>query len=322
MRKYLTILCLSCFLCILLSSSGCFFIRGTERYTVFSDPDRNVSLVGGTESVSLGIVIDDKEFLVFDKGGNERFRKIFQKRIIQLDMLYYLSLLVFEDGSIEIYSCDDKQNELISEYSFETGIVKAELMRKSSAIVLLDNGELWKSAGDDYSEFNLIESGVVDCSYSISSGTILCINEGGDLKCSSNRYKLSPELQSLSGVKEIKDAYYYSDPDKKIRYMAICESESYFISVDSDADKVYLSDVTPVLDPETLDVSKTISEGVSYRENGKYYYEGPSKNERDYYGGRYKNRFQLSVPEGYSIHTILGGVIFYNDHEVKVLLIN
>ncbi|MBO4748000.1 MAG: hypothetical protein IKX04_02295 [Clostridiales bacterium] len=321
MKKYRTVLYLSFIICGLLSLSGCSMLKKSKTHMVYSDSNRKVSLVGGTGAYSIGMVLDDKELLVCDETGSERFRKKFTNRISYLDMIGDVALLAFDNGNVEIYRCNDEQSAPVSKHSFDAGIIKAELMRNSSAVVLLDNGELWKTTGENFKEFIPVDTEVKDVAYEIRTEAILYVTENGQIKCISNGYRLSTEVESISGVVTIEDAYLYSEKGLAIRFLVVNGTESRFMAIDQETKELYLSEKYPEFDPGSLDVSKTIPEGVSYRINGETFYEGTSYNERRVYGYEYNKRLALSIPKGYNTCAIMGGVILYNDHEVKVLLI-
>ncbi|MCR5059267.1 MAG: hypothetical protein K6A81_11710 [Clostridiales bacterium] len=326
MRKYQTILCISYITCVLLSLSGCSMLKKSKTYMVYSDSNRNVSFVEGSYHARMGIVLDEREFFECDYEGNELVRMVFDTDIVSLDMLYHYSLLGFEDNHVEKYYVTEKECILETEYSFQSSIKKTELTNTQSGsseygvAVLLENGEFWVS--DKNGDIVLIEQNVKDFDYSISSDVILYAKDSGELCCVSSRYTLDAEVMSLTNVSTIESAFFLSLRDENIRFRLMKENESLFIEVDKEHNRLSLCDLQPDIKPDMIFASKTIPEAVIYEADGFFYYEGPSYNQRHSYGDKYRGRVKLSIPEGYNIHTIMGGVIFYNDHEVKVLLIN
>lgn len=325
MRKYRTVLCLSSIICFLLSLSGCGMLKNSKTYTVLADSNRKVSFVGGSYHARMGIVIDEREFLECDYEGNELIRMVFDTDIVSLDMLNHYSLLGFDDNHVEMYYVTEKECTLEAEYSFQSSIKKSELTNTQSGsleygvVVLLENGELW--ANDADGNMILIEDDAKDFDCSISGEIILYALNNGGLCCISPWYTLDSELKSVTNVSEIQSAYFLSLCDEKIRFALVKDDKTYFVEVNKDIGCLSLCDSQTDIKPDKIYTSKTTPEAVIYKEDGFFYYEGPSCNQRHTYGDKYRGRIRLSIPEGYGIHTILGGAILYNDHEVKVLLI-
>ena len=126
MRKYHGMRILILCFCILISVSGCSVFRQTKTCTTFSDASRNISFVSGSELNSMGIVLDNREFLQCDYEGSVMNDVVFDTDISFLDMWGYYVLIGFEDNHIEIYYMDSDETQKLCEYSFDNEISQVE----------------------------------------------------------------------------------------------------------------------------------------------------------------------------------------------------
>ena len=327
LSTFISILCLSSILCILLSFTGCSLFQRTKRYTIASNSDKSVSYVSGSNPYYLGIVFDNREFLLCDYEGTELGRLTFESEIVAMDVMNDSILLGFGDNHVEEFRIAGSDVDLLCKYSFDCPIETAaftdrEYSPTPEITVLLANGELWKNDSNDLSEFSLIDENVASFAYDMYTNSIVYNTTLGELRCFSiNDYMLTKDLSCLQDVILVENACLYLKRDLHIRFLVKTGTRSLYIQEDMDKKVFSLCDVD-YEDYTMIDTSNSTDYAILYSREGKTYYEGSSYNERHTYGVSGRNPLRISIPEGYKIHTIMGGVIFYNDHEVKVLLIN
>lgn len=328
MKKYQTFFCLACIFCILLNASGCNLFTNKNQISVFSDSNREVSFVGGTNESSIGIVLDKREFLLCDCKGSESGRIRFEQDIEILDILGDCILLAFSDNHIEEFRFVDGNKELLGSCRFDQSIVNAEFTAREysespMATVLLSSGELLKNEEEALSSFSLVDEGVTSFAYDIYSDVMLYTGSKGILHCFSfggYDYRLDDNLQNLQNAYDVKSAAPHSKYSQDIRFSIHGDFGSAYVK--EDLDTLVFSICDDNTDETTLiGVSKSVGKGIVYQRDGNMYYEGSSINRKKVYGEGVGDPLRISIPNGYTIHPIQGGVVYYNDHEVKVLLI-
>ena len=328
MRKYLTVLGLSCVLIILINASGCRFFASTKKCTLFSDSDHTVSAVSGSGESSIGIVIDNREFLLCDYTGSELNRMRYETDIVSLDVIDDCVLLAFEDNILEAFQITETGTDSFSSYKFDYPIKHAEFTdhehsEKPICTVLLSNGDLWRNEETNLSHYYQVDNDVISFAYDTYSDLILYNTQIGELRYLSfweHDYSIDEDIICLNDIIEVKEASIDSYNEADIRFLVTTKDGDYFVQISSDYSTFSLYDKNPK-NVNILGVSKSIPKGMVYSADGKLYYEGPSYNDRNYYGVRYSDHINIHIPKGYDIHVIQGGVVYYNDHEVKLLLI-
>ena len=327
MKRFQTVLYLLCLVCILLNISGC--LGATSKHIVFADQNRTVSLVAGLSKSEIGIVLNEREFLLCESNGEVLCQKNFESRILSLDMRGRFCLFAFDDKHIELYLYTDGELTNVCDHSFDSDITKIELAEGGSGadddivIVLLRNGDLWRSkSGIEKDIFVLMSDHVKTAVYEDFWRSVIYIKDDGNINAwSINKESIPSEIENevLLNVTELENSYYDSMPCVLARDDKYC----YYIRIGDDLnlsmiDQVLANEITPVY------AADTIPNSVLTFENGRYYYEGVSQSERKEYRrhGKHGERVLVDIPHGYSICTIKGGVVCYNDHEVWVVLVN
>ena len=325
MRKYHGMRILILCFCILISVSGCSVFRQTKTCTTFSDASRNVSFVSGSELNSMGIVLDNREFLQCDYEGNVMNDVVFDTDISFLDMWGYYVLIGFEDNHIEIYYMDSDETQKLCEYSFDNEVSQVELTGYSGlcrVTVLLSNGELLTNYEDDLTKLRRIAKDVNSFSYNHSS--IMYVNKNRDLMLYSyygNEF-LSEEMQNLHDVINVDAISFANKQDNDFQFVIYREDGTYFAKCNYFDSGNYTYTVSAKKEGlEDYYIAKWGAQSVVYHQNGSLYYEGPTHDQRRIRGYD-KARLKISIPEGYEIHVVCGGVVYYNEHEVKTMLIN
>ncbi len=328
LSTFISILCLSSILCILLNVSGCRILMGKTKYTVYSDANKKVSFVGGTDKSLIGIVLDKRELILYDDAGKEKWKEVYEQDIQSFDVLYDCVLLTFVDNHIEEFRLKNEKKEMLSTYMFSHQIDHAEFTDREDTerpvcTVLLTDGEMFVNSSDDLSSFLPIGEGIVSFSYDIYSNLLLYCTEKGNISYLSfygYDYSFDESLAKLDDILGIEEASLDSYNEEDIRFLVTSRGGDHFVGICIDSRELFLCELVPG-EIRMLDVSKSIPKGMLYSKAGKKYYEGPSYNDRHYYGVSYRENYPVSIPDGYSIHVIQGGVVYYNDHEVKVKLI-
>ncbi|MCR5059266.1 MAG: hypothetical protein K6A81_11705 [Clostridiales bacterium] len=328
MRKYLTILCLSSILCILLNVSGCRILMGKTKYTVYSDANKKVSFVGGTDKSFIGIVLDKRELLLYDYRGSFLDRMSYKTDIVSMDVMDDCVLLAFEDNSLEAFRITEKGNDPLSSFKFNYPIKTArftddEHTESPTSTVLLNNGDLWNNEKTDLFHYFQVDKDVVSFAYDMYGDLILYNTKKGDLRYLSfgeRDYNLDDSIIKLNGIIEVKEASIDSYNEADIRFLITTKEGDCFVQISSDYSTFSLCEKNPK-NVIILGVSNSVPKGMLYSQDGKKYYEGPSYNDRHYYGSSSRENYIVSIPDGYNIHVIQGGIVYYNDHEVKVKLI-
>lgn len=328
MKKYLAALGLSCFLIILINASGCRFFASTKEYTLFSDSDHTVSSVSGSGESLIGIVIDNRELLLCDYSGSELNRMKYETDIVSFDVMDDCVVLAFEDNSLEAFRITEMGVNSFSSYKFDFPIKNAEFTDHEHSenpicTVLLTSGDLWRNEETDLSQYYQVDKDVVSFAYDTYSDLILYNTQIGELRYLSfweHDYSIDEDITALDGIIEVKEACIDSYNEADIRFLVTTKEGDCFVQISSDYSSFFLYEKNPK-NVNIVGVSKSIPKGMVYSANGKLYYEGPSYDDRNYYGGRYSDHINIHVPKGYDIHVIQGGIVYYNDHEVKILLI-
>ncbi|MCR5059265.1 MAG: hypothetical protein K6A81_11700 [Clostridiales bacterium] len=328
MKKYITGICLTCIFCILLNIAGCRILKGKTEYTIFSDQNREVSFVGGTDKSLIGIVLDKRELILYDDAGKEKWKEVYEQDIQSFDVLYDCVLLTFVDNHIEEFRLKNEKKEMLSTYMFSHQIDHAEFTDREDTerpvcTVLLTDGEMFVNSSDDLSSFLPIGEGIVSFSYDIYSNLLLYCTEKGNISYLSfygYDYSFDESLAKLDDILGIEEASLDSYNEEDIRFLVTSRGGDHFVGICIDSRELFLCELVPG-EIRMLDVSKSTPKGMLYSKNGKIYYEGPSYNERTYYGVKYREHYLVSIPDGHNSHVIQGGVVYYNDHEVKVKLI-
>lgn len=317
-----------CIFCILLNISGCRILMGKTNHTVFSDNNREVSFIGGTDKSLIGIVLDKRELLLYSYDGTEKWREFYDQDVQEMDILHDCVLLVFADNHIEEFQLVEGKKEALGMHTFAHPIENAEFTsreysKKPLTTVLLTNGELYINSSDDLSLFSLLDENVSSFAYDVYSDVMLYSSSNGKLICYSyggHNYQLDENLQKLQNVEEVERASSFANCDGDILFFVRWDSGSAYVLKFPDT-KVFSLSKTDPYETKVVGVSKSVSKGMLYERNGKLYYEGPSHNDRHYYGSSSRENYIVSIPDGYNIHVIQGGIVYYNDHEVKVKLI-
>lgn len=327
MKRFQTVLCLLCLVCILLNISGC--KSATSKHTAFSDPNSTVSFVVGLSKSTIGIVLNETEFLLSDSNGTVLCRKRFESRILKLDMRNKFCLFAFEDKHIELYMFENDEFTSVCNHSFDSDITKIELAKGGTdanddvIVVLLSNGNLWRSESKSKkNNFVLMSDHVKTVVYEEFWRSIIYLAEDGELKGWSfdlSQFTSDIENEVLCEVTDLQNSYFDSTPC----ILAKSEDYCYYIGLDDNM-KLSMIDKVPTDENTLIYVADTVPNSVIYYENGKYYYEGVSQSEQKEYRkhGKYGDRVLIDIPSGYSICAIKGGVVYYNDNEVVAELIN
>ena len=324
MRKYHGMRILILCFCILISVSGCSAFRQTKTCTTFSDASRIVSFVSGSELNSMGIVLDNREFLQCDYEGSVMNDVVFDTDISFLDMWGYYVLIGFEDNHIEIYYMDSDETQKLCEYSFDNEISQAEINGYSAhcrVTVLLNNGELLTNTDDELGKLRQIAENIDSFSY--NHGSIMYVNRNREVRLYSyyGHQYICEELQKLHDVIRVDAISFSSSQNGDFAFVLYREGDVFFVQYNTSFSDSFFVISEKKVEVEDYYVSTAVPSSVVYRENGNLYYEGPTHDQRRIRGYD-KARLKISIPEGYEIHVVCGGVVYYNEHEVKTMLIN
>ena len=316
MKMYRTFLGIFICLCILLNITGCV---SRVKYTVFEDDDHCITAVAGTKRDQIGVILDDVILVICDYKGEELCRKTFDKKIQRVEVYEGSVLLQFGGNTIEAYSIRDNVFEKTVSHSFSMEIRKAELFdwidERQGVLVLLSNGELWRSkSSDDVDSFVLIDEQVktevflADC--------LTYLKEDGTFKrwMLGTYYSMSPniDLEICLDIKDIQVARF----DGMHTVLGIGEKQSYLINI---IGNMSLEKMIDNSDIGLIYSKKCIYEATLYAEDGEWFYEGVAS---DYDTLRIGNkRARIEVNPDDSVFVVVGGVIIYNDHEARIQLI-
>ncbi len=298
------------------------------KYTVFSDANKKVSLVGGTDKSFIGIVLDKRELLLYGDDGKEKWNEVYEQDIQAMDILYDGVLLAFADNHIEEFRLKDGKKEMLGTYIFSYPIDKAEFTDREISpnpltTVLLTNGEMFVNSSNDLSSFSAVGEGINSFAYDTYNNLLLYSTKNGNMNYLSfygDDFSFDDSLAKLDGIHQVVEASLDSYNEEDIIFLVTSKDGDHFVKKGIDSNELSLCELNPS-EIQMLDVSKSIPKGMLYSKEGRKYYEGPSYNDRHYYGVNCRENYPLSIPDGYSIHVIHGGVVYYNDHEVKVKLI-
>ena len=308
----------------LVNLSGCSLVVKTQ-YELLSDQNRCVTMVSASRRYLIGIVLDEKNLLLSDYTGKTIAERAFDQRIISMDVHGHEILLGFEDNHIEVYQESDGQLEAIYSQEFEDAIVKCELPPQHDdsyhSVILLANGMLFDCFLDNAGLMcGLINKDVVSFSCEESSCMILYLTADQKIICWATHVGCTSSgicEEDLGNIESV-ETYHL---DGRPCFLARGTNTNYLIDYDAKDDKIVLMDTIAEESIVDYSIAKVVPESVVYREQNSVYYEGPSYNQRRYYGEGYDKRRSLNISDDYQLMAILGGVIYYNDHEVNVYLI-
>ena len=318
MKKFRIVLGVLLILVMLLNLSGCF---ARTRYNVFSEKEHTITQVSCTKRDYIGIVLDNEELVVCDYKGNELSRKRFEKHITNVDIYCDRVLMQFEDNSIELYYLENNNMMLKLERSFTSAISKSKLIAwgseiPASMVVFLENGELYASKDPDSPEVIDVISDNVKTVETCGENIVYITEDGEVVHYRYGRpYGLQPEIDSeiARGIEELKIASF----NGKDGFLGVGKNQTSYIRgiplrIDDDADIAEIN-------PETVIAGHFSYCSVLYQDDGKWYYEGTT---RDYRSSiRHDERRRIRPANGESMLPIPGGVIFYTDHNVRIQLI-
>ena len=318
MRKCRLFLVMLLLLCTLLNSTACFL---QNSFAVFSDEARHITLVVGTKRDQIGIVLDDIELVVCNYKGKELCRRSFKTEITHAEIYEGCALIQFNDNSIEVYSLENNEFQLLGKKSFSSEIKKAELFdwmidENKGVFVLLSNGELWQSeAGKAIDSFTLLDAGI--CSEAYMAHYLTYISDDGTIHCWSAGEFF--DTNSLISPDVLKDIYAlevarFGGRDSVIGYG---REKNYIINTLGD------NSLEKIIDKDEMDVffsKKGVEWSVLYHENEKWYYEGVTKDYKHLIS--HEKRKTITVPDGKLVFLVAGGVITYDEHEVKIQLVS
>lgn len=320
-KKFLT--GLLCALFFLVNLSGCSFFK-KNQYEVFSDQNRCVTMVSASTRFLIGTVLDEKNLLLSDYTGKTIAERSFEQRIVSMDIYEHQILLAFEDNHIEVYQETD--GELNEKYSkeFEDKIVKSELVEDHSvfhSVVLLANGMLFDCFLDNAGLMcGLINRDVVSFSFEENSWKILYLTENQKIICWATYVGCTSSgicEEDLGNIESVES--YYSDG--RTCFLVKGTKDNFLINYDAKDHKIVLMDTIAEESIVDYSIAKVVPESVVYRENNVVYYEGPSYNQRIDYGEGNQARKSLEILDDYQLQAVLGGVIYYNEHEVNFYLV-
>lgn len=323
MRKFLIALYPLLVLCILLKSTACTFIS-ERRYCILSNSASTVSMVSGTDKNCLSCVLDNNELVLFDYSGQILTQKEFDSKISFMETHKRSILLLFENNTVELYFWNDNELEQVFSKEFSYNVKKTELLEwgadQDGAVILLENGELWRSV--DYTrnqELILMEKNIKTAAYNGRGTYLLYIDENGKIKtwCDSSTFHLDLDISSdiLEDIIELK-VVRVDDEDGYIDFIGIGKQNSYYIK--SAEGRLFVNQ-TPDISVIPLGVTKGMPTAFLYQKNGKIYYEGPSNMKRRDFGAT--NHYTINVPENTEVFPFVGGIIYYNDKNIDVLLV-
>lgn len=323
-KKYRIILCLSCLIFILLSISACAF-RSEKRYQLVLDEKKKVSWVCGTSLECICVVFGDNELVIYTYKGEELLRKRFDKRITYIQTHLNCILLTYEDDSMEMYQWSGESLDCVISQQFSASIKKAELLdwgtKLDGVVVLLDNGDLYRS--DSYEtvgEIVLVDHRVKTATYYALGDYLLYITMNDEIKtwCFSETFHINISVSKtvLHDVKELQVTNFILNKEY-IEFIGIGNEKKYYFA--SNLDNLYICEIN---DESIKHIGITVGglpTAIIYQKDGDILYQGPSGRKHQSY--RYSNPYKIKVESGYSLMPINGGVVYYNENEVNVLIV-
>jgi len=318
MKRYQRFLLIFLLVCILANCTGCF---SRNNYTVFSDKNHRITMVGGTMRDQIGIVLDNRELVICSYKGKELCRKSFDKEIRYMDIYAEQALLLFEDDTVEMYSVENEAFDMVLAHSFDSSVKKIDVFdwlinKNKGAFVLLENGELWRTESENsLGTLVLMDKGVQAEAYIEHQLTYITV-EGEIRGWCGGAYFEADNLIPTSTLKDIYDLRVATSDGAELLF-GYGREHSYFIDILGDYSlkkTIENSEIEPIYS------SKSMYYSTVYRENGQWYFEGTAK---DYTHPVFrKDRKSIKVASGESVWVVAGGVLIYDDHEVRIQLIS
>lgn len=322
-KKFPTVLCLLCLMCFLLSLSACLF-HSEKRYQLISDGNKNVSWVSGTSKDCICVVFGDDELVIYTYKGEELLRKRFDKRITYIQTHQDNILLTYEDNSLEMYRWLDGSFDRMISQQFSDSIKKAELLDWGTdldgVVVLLTSGDLYRSDSyENVTNLVLVDHDVKTSAYYARGDYLLYITQKNELKtwCFYETFHicLNADKSVLNDIQDLQVAL-FNDNKQFICFKGIgARGEHYFVRVEDNLTVLDGANVSVKL----LGTTRGYEAAYVYQKDEKIYYQGPSgRKNHDY---TYSNPYRIKIDKQYSLMPINGGVVYYNENEVNVLIV-
>lgn len=277
-------------------------------------------MVGGTMRDQIGIVLDNRELVICSYKGKELCRKSFDKEIRYMDIYAEQALLLFEDDTVEMYSLENEAFDLVFTQAFDSPVKKIDvfdwlLNKNKGAFVLLENGELWRTESENsLGRLSLMDKGVQAETY--MEHCLIYITIEGEIKEWSSGYRSVKTETDPDLLKDIYDIEFIFLDYAEI-LLVYGQEQNYFLNIlkqYSIKESVEQTEIGPIYS------TKSMYRSTVYKENGLWYYEGIAK---DYtHPIHHEDRKTIKVDSNESVWVVAGGVLIYDDHEVRIQLIS
>ncbi len=298
--------------------------RSEKRYQLISDGNKNVSWVSATSKDCICVVLGDNELVIYTHKGEELMRKMFNKRITYIQTHKNCILLTYEDDSLDMYQWSEGSLDCVISRQFSTSIKNAELLdwgtNIDGVVILLASGDLYRSDSyEDVSKLVLVDHDVKTSAYYARGDYLLYITRDDELKTwcfyDSFHISLNADKAVLNDIQELQVAL-FNDNKQFICFKGIGErGEYYFERVEDNLTVIDEADISV----ELLGTTRGFEAAYLYQKDDTIYYQGPSGRKNHDYA--YSNPYRIKIDENFSLMPICGGIIYYNDNEVNVLIV-